>query len=60
MQAIVIDVYDSEAYLSLQDGRCICVGLAHLPSNIKTGSNVNIHVDAAQNMINHKLNFSVL
>lgn len=59
MQAVVIDVYEAEAYLSLQDGSNICVGLAHLPSNIKAGSTVNIQTSSMQ-MINHKASSLIL
>ncbi len=59
MQAVVIDVYDAEAYLSLQDGSNICVGLAHLPSNVKAGSTVSVHVSSMQ-MLNHKSNSLIL
>jgi hypothetical protein len=57
MQAVVIDVYESEAYLALQDGMNICVGLAHLPSNIKAGSRVNVN---SSQMINHKSSSLIL
>jgi hypothetical protein len=59
MQAVVIDVYEAEAYLSLQDGSNICVGLAHLPSSIKAGSTVNIGASSMQ-MINHKASSLIL
>jgi hypothetical protein len=59
MQAVVIDVYESEAYLSLQDGSNICVGLAHLPASIKAGSTVNIGSSSVQ-MINHKMSSLIL
>jgi hypothetical protein len=59
MQALVIDVYEAEAYLSLQDGTNICVGLAHLPSNVKAGSTVNVQVSSTQ-MINHKSSSLIL
>jgi hypothetical protein len=54
MQAVVIDVFDSEAYVSLQDGTNMCIGLAHLPSNIRTGTTINISISTTQ-MINHKV-----
>lgn len=59
MQAVVIDVYESEAYLSLQDGSNICVGLTHLPSNIKAGTKISIQPGGPQ-MINHKLSSLIL
>lgn len=59
MQAIVIDVYEAEAYLSLQDGSNICMGLSHLPSNIKSGSKVNITTSLLQ-MTNHKSSSFIL
>ncbi|MCM0649488.1 hypothetical protein NBE98_14065 [Clostridium swellfunianum] len=59
MQAVVIDVYASEAFLSLQDGTNICVGLAHLPSSIKAGSTVNINVNSLQ-MTSHKVSPLIL
>ncbi|MCM8710700.1 hypothetical protein M2651_06620 [Clostridium sp. SYSU_GA19001] len=54
MKGVVIDIYQAEAYVSLQDGRNICVGLAHLPSNIKTGTSINIPMDSTS-MTNHKI-----
>jgi hypothetical protein len=59
MQAVVIDVYEAEAYLSLQDGSNVCMGLAHLPSNIKAGSTVNVNASSLQ-MINHKSSSLIL
>jgi hypothetical protein len=54
MLGTVIDVYNSEAYIALQDGRNICVGLAHLPSRVKAGSTINFEPSALQ-MINHTI-----
>jgi hypothetical protein len=59
MQAVVIDVFNSEAYVSLQDGTNICVGIAHLPSNIKSGATVNINMNIIQ-MTNHKVPDEIL
>jgi hypothetical protein len=59
MQAVVIDVNQAEAYLSLQDGSNICMGLCHLPSNVKAGSTVNINASSMQ-MINHKSSSLIL
>ena len=54
MQAIVIDVYDAEAYVALEDGTNACIGLAHMPANVKVGSKVNISVNT-MTMTNHKI-----
>jgi hypothetical protein len=59
MQGIVIDLYSSEAYIAMPDGINISVGLAHLPSNIKIGSKVNISANSMQ-MINHKMSEAFL
>jgi hypothetical protein len=59
MQAVVIDINEAEAYLSLQDGCNICMGLCHLPSSIKAGSTVNINASSMQ-MINHKSSSIIL
>lgn len=53
MQAVVIDVFEAEAYLSLQDGSNICVGLTHLPSSLKAGSTINLQIGSTQ-MLNQK------
>lgn len=54
MQGIVIEVFAAEAYVSLPDGRNICVGLAHLPSNVKAGTAINFEPSKLQ-MINHNI-----
>ena len=54
MHGIVIDLYSSEAYIAMPDGINISVGLAHLPSNIKIGSKVNVS-SASMQMTNHKI-----
>lgn len=54
MQAIVIDVYDADVFVALEDGTNACVGLAHMPSNIKAGNKVNISLNTIS-MINHKM-----
>lgn len=59
MKAVVIDIYEAEAYVSLQDGRNLCVGLAHLPSNIKTGAAINIPIDTTT-MTNHRIPIGIL
>lgn len=56
---IVIDIYGADAYISLQDGTNICVGIAQLPSNVKVGSSVNIGICSTQ-MTNHNINTLVL
>lgn len=59
MQAVVIDVYAAEAYVALEDGTNVCVGLAHMPSNVKSGSRINISPDSVT-MTNHKVNVGIL
>lgn len=54
MQGIVIEVFNAEAFVSLPDGRNICVGLAHLPSNVKAGSTISFEPSKIQ-MINHTI-----
>ncbi|MFL0266584.1 hypothetical protein [Candidatus Clostridium radicumherbarum] len=54
MHGIVIEVFSTEAYVSLPDGRNICVGLAHLPSNVKAGSTINFEPSKLQ-MVNHTI-----
>lgn len=54
MKGTVIDVFNSEAYIALPDGRNICVGLAHLPSSVKAGSTINFELSTLQ-MINHTI-----
>lgn len=54
MEGVVIEVYNSEAYVALPDGRNICVGLAHLPSGVKSGSTVSFESSTMQ-MINHTI-----
>lgn len=52
MQGTIIDIYNSEAYVALPDGRNICVGLAHLPTNVKAGSTISFEPSTLQ-MTNH-------
>lgn len=54
MQGVVIEVFSAEAYISLPDGRNICVSLAHLPSNVKAGSTINFEPSKLQ-MVNHTI-----
>lgn len=54
MQGVVIEIFNSEAYVSLPDGRNICVGLAHLPSNVKAGSSISFDLNTLM-MINHTI-----
>lgn len=59
MKGLVIDIYNSEAYVAMPDGINICVGLSHLPPNTKSGSTVGIPSNTTT-MINHKLTNEVL
>jgi hypothetical protein len=59
MKGIVIDVYGAEAFISMEDGTNICVGIAHLPSKVNTGSTVNIGSNSTQ-MVNHNVNQLIL
>lgn len=59
MKGLVIDINNSEAYVSMPDGMNICVGLAHLPSNTKAGSQVGIPSNTITR-INHKLTNQIL
>lgn len=56
---VVIDIYGAEAYISLQDGTNICIGIAQLPSNITIGSTVSIGIGSTQ-MTNHNINSIIL
>lgn len=53
MKGLVIDVYNTEAYIAMPDGMNICVGLSHLPPNTKAGSKVGLPSNSVT-MINHK------
>lgn len=54
MQGIIIEVNNSEAYVSLQDGRQMCIGLAHLPAGIKAGTNISFDLNTLQ-MTSHNI-----
>ncbi|SKA82807.1 hypothetical protein SAMN05428976_105115 [Clostridium sp. USBA 49] len=54
MHAVVIDIYTSEAYIALEDGTNACIGLSHVPYNIKPGSKINVSINTI-NMSNHKM-----
>lgn len=43
MQAIVIDINQADAYLSLPDGTNINVAVTHLPTNVKVGEKINLN-----------------
>jgi hypothetical protein len=54
MKGLVIDIYNSEAFIAMPDGMNICVGLSHLPPNTKTGSNVVVSLTSTA-VVNPKL-----
>lgn len=55
MKGIAIDVYEAEAFVSMEDGTNICVSVARLPSNIKSGSSVTLQNSSIQ-ATNHRIN----
>ena len=59
MKGLVIDIYNSEAYIAMPDGMNICVGLSHLPPNTKVGANVSISVNSTA-VVNPKLTNEII
>lgn len=55
MKGIVIDSYSAESYISSEDGMIMCIGVPHVPSGTKNGSNVSLQ-NSSTHMINHRIN----
>lgn len=43
MQAIVIDLNQADAYLSLPDGTNVNIAITRLPTNVKVGEKIHLN-----------------
>jgi hypothetical protein len=46
--SFLIDINKIEAFITLQDGTTVDIGLCHLPKNIKIGENINVELNCSK------------
>lgn len=51
----IIDMNNTDAFISFQDGTTMDIGIARLPKDSKVGDTVDINLTTPMNMINDKM-----